>query len=415
MNEDRVTMQILAGPTQERGRRLLTWTNYSVEEDLFQPANRASFKLAANGAGTDLPAAEYVERVSNLTLPDAVVALELDGIRLATMIIVDQHWEEGEDGQCFINIEALDPAHLLMENDVDRGLKIDSQTTLPDLAEKMLVKYRGLGIDLEVLSDDIANRSLLSGKVIASSKTIRTSRGEAAVRSSKVNEYFIKQSLEDAQPHPGETEWDFLARHAENIGVITYFTADGNLCFTVPDYDQEELYSIRRSLTDPDRSNILMGGRRLSSTNTATEIEVLGRGSLYHSADPRSTTKKRKTKKKPPIRGYAKTDRPIIWPRKRHVIDNNPVSNDQANRVAKRLMAHKNANGEVYEYKVAGFRSKRGYVYTVNTLCHIRDERIKPVVDLTGFITRRSLNKVRSETNSATTNLTLVPKGAIVL
>ena len=414
MNEDRVTLTVLSGPTGEQGRRLQTWTTYSVTEDLFQPANSASFTLAANGAGTDLPAPEYVERVSNLTLPDAVIALELDGIRLATMIIVDQFWEEGENGEAMIHVEALDPAHILMENEVPRDLNIDSQTTLPSIAEKICAKYRGHGIDFEISADDVANRSLLSGKVIASTKTVRTSRGTTSVASSGVNEFFIRQSLEDAQPHPGETEWDFIHRHAENLGVIPYFTADGNFCFTVPDYDQEELYAIRRILSDPDRTNILRGGRRRSATSTATEVEVLGRGSLYHSADPRSTTR-RKTKKKSAIRGYAKTAADYTWPRRRYVIDHNPVSNEQADRIAKRILAHRNANSEVYEYTVAGHRSKRGYVYTVNTLCHIRDERIKPIPDLSGFITKRVLDKSRSDANAATTALTLVPKGSIML
>jgi hypothetical protein len=51
----------------------------------------------------------------------------------------------------------------------------------------------------------------------------------------------------------------------------------------------------------------------------------------------------------------------------------------------------------------------------VNTLCHIRDERIKPIPDLSGFITKRVLDKSRSDANAATTALTLVPKGSIVL
>jgi prophage tail gpP-like protein len=418
MNEDRVQLSIASGPTRERGRRLNTWTEYEVEENLFKAANDFSFKLSLSGAGEDVPPEEYIERVCALTLPDAVFKLELDGVLLGTGIIVDQYIGESDEGEAMIEIQGMDPAMLLLSNEVDPKLQISSDTTLPDIADKLLQQYRGKGISLDVVADDIANRTLLTGRLIFSSKTVSTSRGPAAVKKGGANEFFIKQTLADAQPHPGETEWDFLHRHAENIGVIPYFMADGNLCFIAPDYDQEELFKFQRlrntSNNNPDKTNILRGGRRRSMANAATSVEVLGRGSLYRSADPR-VTKARKTKKKPAIRGTATTDLPFTWPRRRYLRDTNPSNNDEAKRVANRELAHRNANAVVYEYVVAGHRDKRNYAYTVNTMAHIRDELPRPTDDLAAFITRRVLRKSRAAQNGTLTELTLVPKGAIVL
>lgn len=417
-SEDRVQLVIVSGPGGARGMRLQTWTEYQYTEDLFTPANHFTFKLALSGSGTGLPSEEYITRVCALTLPDAVVKLELDGVLLGTGIIEDQWIGQDEKGNAFIEIEGMDPAMLLLSNEVDRNLKISTETTLPQIAEEILKPYRGKGISLEVIADDIANRTLLSGKLIQSGKTVQTSRGRAEISRGNFAPPtgFVKNTLADVRPHPGETEWDFIHRHAENLAVIPFMTAEGDLTFIAPDYDQEELYLFTRYRGKPDKGNILSGGRRRSLASAATSVEVHGRGSLYRSYDPRvKANKKRGHKKKPPIRGTSTTPLEFTWPRKRYIRDMNPSNNEEAVRIANRELAHRNANTVVYDYVVAGHTNSAGYRYTANTMAHIHDELLRPTDDLSALVTKRVVRKTLSAENATTTAVTLVPKGAIIL
>lgn len=411
-NEERVQLVVSSGPTRDLGRRLSTWTEYEFNENLFTPANHFSFTLGLTGAGNDVPPEEYIERVCALTVPDAIVRLELDGILLGTGIISEQVIVEDNDGQAYIKVQGMDPASLLLSNEVDPKLKISSLTTLPEIAESILAKYRGKGLELQIVADDIANRSLLTGKRIASQKTIKTSRGSVDVGKARTG--FVQATLADVQPHPGETEWDFIHRHAENLGVIPYFMADGSLCFVAPDYEQDPLYRITRMRSNPDRSNVLSGFRRLSNTATATSVHILGRGSLYRSADP-NVKHRASTKSKPKIAGIANTTKPFIWPRRRFLRDTNPTNADEANRLAQRALAMRNANDITFSYILAGHRNKANYAYTVNTMALILDELPHPKIDEPALITGRVLRKTRDQKNATTTELTLVPKGAIVL
>lgn len=416
-SEDRVQLVIVSGPTRDVGRKLGTWTEYEFTEDLFTAANHFNFKLSLSGAGNDMAPEEYIERVCELTMPDAVVQLQLDGVLLSTGIIEEQFIGQDENGEAFIEVSGMDPAMVLLANEVEPNFKIKSDTTLPDLADQMLKEYRGNGISFEVVADDLANRTLLTGRVITSGKTVQTSRGRAAIQRGDLgpSASFAKTTLADAQPHPGETQWDFLHRHAENLGVIPYMTADGDLTFIVPDYDQEELYAFTRLRNgDNTRTNIISGGRRRSHAASATSVHVLGRGSLYRSADPRTVVKKPR-KKKPAITAIARTKTPFKWPRRRYIRDNNAWLVAEAEKIANRELAQRNANEVVYDYVVAGHTSRRGYRFCCNTMAHITDELVRPVDDLSAYLIKRVVRKSRKTTVATTTSVTLVPKGAIVL
>jgi len=64
---------------------------------------------------------------------------------------------------------------------------------------------------------------------------------------------------------------------------------------------------------------------------------------------------------------------------------------------------------------VRGHRNTANYAYTTNTMALILDEMPRPKIDEPALITSRVLRKSRDLKNATTTELTLVPKGAIVL
>lgn len=416
MNPDRVQLIVGSGPTVDFGRRMDTWMEYRFTEDLFTPSNDFSFKLALAGPGRT-SSDEYIEKVCEITQPDTVVRLELDGALLAVGII-DMQFIGGDVGNEYIEITGRDPAQVLLDNEVDPTLKVNSDTTLPALADKILERYRGHGISFQVQSDNRANRSLLTGKVkpVSDARKVRTAKGTATAKyGDGPPPDFIKTNIADARPHPGETEWDFIHRHAQNLGVIPMMSAKGDLIFTAPDYDQPEQFHFFRYRSGEQRlNNILSGGQRLNVAGTATSVHLLGRGSLYRSVDPKVKQRK-STKKKPKIAAIAKTDRKYVWPRERFIRDSNPKNKDAAERVAKRELAHRNANGRVFEYTVAGHSGADDLRYTCDTMAHIVDELVRPRLDESVYITRREISKRLSATNATITTITMVPKGAIVL
>ena len=264
-------------------------------------------------------------------------------------------------------------------------------------------------------------------KRISSAKTINTSRGQATVSrytSSSAPPNFTRQTLAEAKPHPAETEWDFLHRHAENIGVIPYFTAAGDLAFIYPDYDQEPIFDFVRRRTPGGVGNILYGEQRRNHAGTATSVHVLGRGSLYRREAPSTSTKsgisssisKRPKKVKPKLSAIARTDRPFTWRRDRYLRDANPISNAEAQRVANRELAHRNANAKAWQYAMADHMDARGYHYTVNVMANLRDDLIRPNgVNEPVWITQRRIARSFRPESFSTTHLRMVPKGSIVL
>lgn len=413
---DEVHLSILTGPAGQSGRKLTTWNGYRFTEDMFTPANSFEFSLALTGGGQDQPPESYVEAVCMLTQPDSVVQLEMGGLLLGTGIIEEQYVGEDDAGIESIVISGLDPATVLLNNEVDPHLQISGDTTLPQVAEQILKPYRGKGISFGIVADDQANRSILSGKKIQSRKTVSTSKGTASLKlSGSAPPNFNKATLAEVRPHPGETEWDFLERHAENIGVLMYFTAQGDLAFIYPDYEQEEIFQLLRRRGPSNDGNIQSGGQTRSHNGTATSVHVLGRGSLYHREDPTTKHRTRTKKVKPKIQATAKTDRKFLWRRDRYLRDTNPTSNAEALRIAKRELALRNAHAKAWEYVLKEHRDERGFHYTVNTMCHLRDEVQRPIVDTSAFITKRDvIRKERGDSVSQTT-LTLVPKNSIVL
>lgn len=435
-------MLVIDAPNRpEFGTVLQTWTEYSYEKDLFRPSDTFSFRLAITAtSGPNSPTEEYIRQMMALTTPDTVVKVVVGQDTLMTGIIGTQRIT-GDKKAEYVEISGRDPASLLTDNEVDPKLKITRDTTLPDLADQILQRYRGKGIPLRVISDDRTNRSVITGLVRKPQQTreyVDTSAGRIRVNYDKdttkasladqvlgvklagqpqnaAPEFFEKVTIADARPHPGETEWDFLDRHAKNLGVIPAMSAEGDLIFLRPDYNQRTLFTLRRRIGQAlaQSNNIISGGRELNYENTATMMHILGRGSLYHSE--RGTKKRRRsTKKKPKIQGTATTALPYTWPRERYIRDSSPLTSADASRVAAREMAHRNSNAEVYTYELPGI-GQNGVRFSYDTLAQVIDDLPRPGVNKTCYITKYGVRVALGRDGSVRTSLTLVPKGAIIL
>ena len=435
-------MLVIEAPNKaEFGTVLQTWTECSYEKDLFTPSDTFSFKLAITGtSGPNAPTEDYIRQMMALTVPDTVVKVVVGTDTLMTGIIGTQRISGDRTGE-YVEVSGRDPASLLTDNEVDPKLKITRNTTLPDLADQILQRYRGKGIPLRVLSDDRTNRSIITGLVrkpslkkeyvSTSAGTIRVNYDRATSKAALADqvlgvklagqpadtapEFFEKVSIADARPHPGETEWDFLDRHAKNLGVLPVMSADGDLIFLRPDYNQPTMFTLRRRIgaATAQSNNILSGGRELNYENTATAMHVLGRGSLYRS-DRGTRKRRRSSKKKPKIQNKAVTALPFTWQRERYIRDSSPTSNADAGRVAARELAHRNSNAERYTYDLPGL-GQNGIRFSYDVLAQVIDDLVRPSVNKTCYITKYAVRFSLGKDRAISTSITLVPKGAIIL
>lgn len=424
------------------GTILDTWDSYTFNKDLFTPSDTFQFRLAIAGqtSATKNRQEEYITKMMQVTMPDTIVRIMSGRDTLMTGII-GQRSIKGDKGKEYIEVSGRDPASLLTDNEVDPKLKITRDTTLPDIADQILERYRGKGLSLKVISDDRTNRSIITGlsrkpqqkKEYASTSAglIRVNYDPATAQAALADQvlgiplakaspnvapdFFEKVTVADARPHPGETEWDFLDRHAKNLGVIPAMSVDGDLIFLRPDYNQRVLYTFRRRIgtATATSNNIMSGGQDLNYENTATSVHVLGRGSLYHS-ERGSKKRTRRHKKKPKIQNVAVSTLPSTWPRERYIRDSSPSSNKDAGKVANRELAHRNSNAEVYTYEVPG-HGQNDIRWSYDTMAQVLDDLVRPGVNKTCYITKYTVTGTLGKTAAIKAMITMVPKGAIIL
>ena len=427
-----VQLTVGQGPTADFGRKLNKWLSYEVTQSIFNPGS-FSFRLGLAGQAGDKLTLDEIRSIMRSTRPDTVVRLE-QGDRRTLLFrgIIDRQYIGGSRGEEYVDITGRDAGQVLQDNECQQ--KQISGKTLPQVAEEILSRYRGKGIPFNVLASADANRDIMTGKQngVTAKKTIRTAKGKAQVKIGTGNTGgtpvgFVSTDTKNARPHPGETEWAFLERHAKNLGVLMYFGAEGDLIFTAPDYSQPALYELRRRLVSDAKApnNILDGGRAFDTANTATAVHIYGhsegRGedrsqvtataTIVDENGNRVAVSKAKASSAKP--SYGKAVSQSVWPRERTIRDSHAKTKDQAAKLSQRELAQRAMNFETYEYTLADHESEFGVPYAIDFQAHVIDEVCD--VDAVIYLTERQIHKSRTETNATRTVLKGVPKGAIVI
>jgi prophage tail gpP-like protein len=419
------------GPTADFGLTLDTWESYEVTQNILHGVGSFNFRVPLAGVSGTALDRDRIRNLMKATRPDVVVRLE-QGERRTLLFrgLIDQQKISGDRNGEHIEISGRDAAAALQDNECQQ--KQLSGKTLPQIADQLLERYRGKGIPYRVIASADANRDVLTGHVkgLAASKTIRTAKGKAPVKigSGKTGGTpvgFVSQTVKDARPHPGETEHAWLDRHAKNLGVMMYFSAEGDLIFTAPDYSLPAAYKIRRHLKNnlDDPNNVLSGSRVFDTASTASAVHIYGHASgrgeertqvsatvSAAGKEQRFTTDKATTSSSV---SYGQASQSSVWPRERTIRDAHAKTSDQAKKLAQRELARLNAGYESFVFEMADHQSPDGTIYAMDMMADLDDE----VLDAKGliYITGRSIRKSRSDTNATTTTLQAVPKGAIVL
>jgi prophage tail gpP-like protein len=411
--KDFVRLSVAYGPGNARGEVLDTWQEYSFENDIFTPCDSFSFRVGLTSRRGLKAMGKYeISDLRYITAPDTVVRLELgEDHDLAAIGIIDDQFEHGDRTGNWLDLSGRDGMSILQDNDCQMANARISNTTLPELAARIVEPYRGKGIPYGVYADNNSNRDLLTGhkKPLKSRfgevkpKQIRTSAGvisifgAGALGKNDVPIDFVKLPIEEARPHPGENEYKFLDRHAANLGVMMMMSADGNLIFFRPDYNQPVTFELRRYLRNKTaQNNILSGGVRRNTANTATRVKMLGHTSGKAGA-------------KTQVTAVAEMETSYVFPRTKVIRDGHAKDKSRAQKEANRALARANTNLTTLEYTMQG-HAQDGLIYAPDTIAHVVDE----LCDIDGiyYITARSIRKSRGET---LTTLKLVQRGAIVL
>lgn len=424
------------GPAATPGYQYATWLQFEVSTSIFSPGT-FSFRAALTGGASGRLDLARIKLLRNNTREDTVVRIERgrDGIYTPLFRgIIGRQFIGGDASGEYIDITGRDGGQLLQDNEASPRIRVSGKT-LPQVADEILGRYRGKGLPLQVLTTSAANRDVMTGRVKprASVGAVRTKKGVAQAKTGSAGPPpqfitpVVTETINDARPHKGETEWAFLDRHAKNLGVLMYVSHEGNLIFTTPDYSQPTIYEFRRRWqSDPAApNNIMSGGMARDTDNSCTAVHVYGhtegRGefkeqvevsvTVVNAAGQRVLASNAKASKGAPAYGKAATQR--FWPREKTLRDSHAQSTTTATRLAQRELAQANANYQTFEYHLAD-HEQNGALYCHDTMARLVD-------DVAGFegpvyLTGVSLSKgARGDRDVTMTTIQAVPSGAIVL
>ena len=202
------------------GKEHLDWDDYSIDSDLFTPADAFSFSLR-------VPARELPEEVT----PWAEVTISLDSDTVLTGRI-DSISRTTRKGERSLQLQGRDLAAVLV--DCSAPIFVTRETDLEDIIAKIV---RPLGI------------------------------AKIDIRASGTRE---KITVE-----PGMSAWDALERVCEQNGCAAWFDPAGTLIVGGPDYSAEPVAELLLTL-DRARTNVLSLEIAEDLTDTYSEVTILG-------------------------------------------------------------------------------------------------------------------------------------------
>lgn len=428
------------------GVELETFSSYELVSDMLTPADAWSMTAPVSG---DAASRAGLRAAIDENWSSVEVSLSRDGtndtrsIQL-TGIVDNVAFACDRQGGATLRIQGRDRAGVLVSSSADPSLGVTEETYFTEAILQLVAPYgfrvicenaparllaSGASVNLERprllrayarasgLDPEEVERTL--GRRIARERgapLIITRRDGSALDGSEdtPDDYRVERArrghasgmigadvenlrVREAKPQVGETVWDFIVRHCRRFGVMPWVNARGHLVLSSPDYDQEPLYQLRRSLTPGDQTNnILAGGWVRSYQALSSSITVYGRtGGHDATRSPFHAT-------------VEPGDVPFLRPMVIH--DGSVRSSEEAERRARHEVAQQRQDGFALEYDVQGHGQGR-VTYIPDTVAEVIDEAVG-VADLY-YITSRVFTKSRE--NGTKTRLRLVPLGSLVL
>ena len=430
------------------GARLPVWDEYSVDSDLFSPADGFSFGVSLpsdSRFSTPRSRAELREKlkpgrsVKLYVGDDSELGPETRFLQM-TGFIDDADVTATRDGGTVVKVQGRDVAGYLVDASVDLRIAVTPEMKLLDLIRVAVEPW-----DIDVLADSFAASETLRGNsrqragsrqrrgaraagiradrysLSAQAEADRTGRpieevvgtapdtdpaaaqARLATRSAYANGLspsdIARLKVSDARPQVGETVWAFIDRHCKRLGVMIWFAPEGRLIVSSPHYTQDPSFSaVRRYRSDASQpNNVLDGSVRQSIGERVSKVTVYGRG------NPR-------TGSRTIPHGVAVDE---SWPSpfpKEMVIQDTAIKTDaEATRRAVRELNQRKQQSFMLEYELQG-HGQGPVIYSIDTVMTVVDD----AADVRGnfYVTRRTFQ--RSRTDGTKTSIQALPIGAIV-
>lgn len=422
-------------------QRIDEWTEYRADSDLLVPADSftATFEVGAERGAAMRDAFQRIRRacVKNASVKlyigadihggDRTRALQLTGI------LDEPEVDSSKTNGTVIRISGRDRAAHLVDSAVPVGVvrALGDEAMFVDLAREVVRPW-----NIEVISDASAARFVRTGAAgLTPEDRLRVEQARAqGIPAAFMTQHILREAqraqrpvdeftgapvderargrsangmvgsdierltVAEASPRAGETVWSFLARHAERLRVMMWFSPDGKLILGSPDYSQTPRYRfVRRWTSDPgDPNNYEEGGTKWNGADQLSKVTVYGRA---HGHD---VTRSR-------IRAVATNlDMPFERRKIEHLGD--CTSQAQADAAAKRLIREGEESAEVTTIQADDHGQGR-YLYAADATADVLDEVSE--IDGPRYITSRSF--ARSRTGGTHTNLRLVPLNSLTL
>ncbi len=417
------------------GQRLDAWLSYSIDSDMLTPADGFRMEVAAKGTKAQRDELRrflrpgrrvklYIGR--DVTGANPQRALQMTGI-------IDERLTDAERGRgSTIEIEGRDLAALLVKDCVPIDI-LKTGTTFIELARTVCEPF-----SIPVVADASASRDILTGARIATREE-RLAQREArahgisasvwsrmlrrqAEREGRPADEIVgvtpspragrgtanrmapgdieRQRIKEAKPRAGETRWEFLARHAEHLSLMMWFSPDGKLIIGSPRYDTPPLYRfVRRIRNRPDDPNtILEGSERANDGDRYSAVKVYGK------------TRETDGARAKVVATAIDPDWDSEFEQTLVIHDNEIRTGEEALKRAERELAMHKANAQVLNY-VVNDHGQGEYLYAPDTMADVDDE----VAGVYGrfWVCKRTFTKDRK--SGTRTALRLMPPNAIVL
>jgi len=388
---------------------LSTWQSYEITSDLTTPADAFSLTVPMTGTYDQrrdvIRAMREGVRISVYISaePDAgttVEALQMTGV-------IDNLSVTGGRGGTVLRIQGRDNGGLLTSAMVDPRLAVTSSTRLVALIGDLISDF-----GMEVVTDTALARQELTGMSQSESASAlgrararsggstsaraaaRARRGHGGLTRPEVE----RVSVRDARPRMRETVWEFIDRHCRRFGVMCWVDARGRLVIGAPDYDQEPIMRLVRTLapTAEEPNNILEGGSTERWDGLSSEVTVYGRA---HGQDgSRSRFVGHATNPNVDVH------RPVV------IHDPSCRTTEEAQRRANEELGRQREDAFFLEYDVP-HHGQGSRLYAIDTVLDVLDE--EAAVEGLFYVVGRTFTCSRQE--GAKTRLRLVPLGAITV
>lgn len=302
--------------------KIENFLSYNIDSDLYVPADAFSF--------------EFVNPDIEITT-GKICKVIVNG-SLEHIGIIEKITKSYDKNKIILRAEGRDLLGLLVDTYVDEFFSVENMK-LKDLAERLLKKVPYINRKQIIYQENI-----------------------------KINKKSTTKVASFDEPHnllhiePGKTIFEVLKDYSMSRSLMFYSLPDGTFVFGKPKTGGQPEFYIYNLKSNPVNNNVISGEMINDITERYSKIIVLGQQQSLESFG--SDTQKFNTK-------AVIEDKTFPFYKPYVVTNNNDEKSPQL--YAKMLLEQMRFKGFQLNYKVKG-HSQRGKNWTINEICHVKDE-----------------------------------------